>query len=139
MKNKEGKRSGQAMLIAVLSLGGAMLGATAIAGILILYQVRASTDSVNSAKAIFAADTGINWSLFSFFCGIDSPSRCPGGAPQEPTLPDGATMAVTCYDINNNAIPCTSTSTQYAVSIGSSLNARRAFYLNFLVSTSSFP
>ncbi len=32
------------MILAVLALGGTMLGATAIAGFLMLYQIRQSTD-----------------------------------------------------------------------------------------------
>jgi hypothetical protein len=63
--NRGMKRSGQAMLIAVLSLGGAILGATTVAGLLTLYQIRATTDTANSAKAIFAADTGTEWALFN--------------------------------------------------------------------------
>ena len=55
--------SGQAMIIAILSLGGAILGATTLAGFLLLYNIRATTNSVNSAKAIFAADAGLNWAF----------------------------------------------------------------------------
>ena len=59
------------MLIAVLSLGGAILGATAVAGLLTLYQIRATTDTENSAKAIFAADAGIGMGAFNHYCATD--------------------------------------------------------------------
>ena len=58
---------GQVMLITVLVLSGTILGATAIAGLLMLYQIRQSTDIVNSTKAIYAADSGIEWQLYKFF------------------------------------------------------------------------
>ena len=70
----QNKRSGQAMLIAVLSLGGAILGATAIAGFLTLYQIRTTADTENSAKAIFAADAGVEWSQFEYYTGTTIPS-----------------------------------------------------------------
>lgn len=52
------------MLATVLILSGTILGATTIAGILMLYQVRQSTNIGNSAKAIFAADTGIEYESY---------------------------------------------------------------------------
>lgn len=52
-------RSGQAMLLTVIALGGTLLGATTIAGLLMLYQIRQSTDLKDSTKAIFAADAGL--------------------------------------------------------------------------------
>lgn len=56
--------SGQVMLATVLILSGTILGATTIAGILMLYQVRQSTNIGNSAKAIFAADTGLEYEFY---------------------------------------------------------------------------
>ena len=58
---------GQVMLITVLVLSGTILGATAIAGLLMLYQVRQSSDAVSSTKAIYAADSGIEWQLYKFY------------------------------------------------------------------------
>ena len=37
-------RSGQVMIITILALGGTLLGATTVAGLLTLYQIRNSTD-----------------------------------------------------------------------------------------------
>ncbi|KKU91687.1 MAG: hypothetical protein UY23_C0001G0293 [Candidatus Jorgensenbacteria bacterium GW2011_GWA1_48_11] len=47
------------MVISVLTLGGILLSAAGIAGLLTTYQIRAANDAVNSAKAFFAADAGI--------------------------------------------------------------------------------
>jgi hypothetical protein len=128
------------MLIAILSLGGAMLAATTIAGLLILYQLRATTNSVNSSESIFAADTGIEWSLYDYYCTLDGKPSCPPASVTSTPLSNGAAIAVACYDVNNNPTPCNNTSTMsYAVSKGTSLNTSRAFYLLITASTSTFP
>jgi len=49
------------MLLTVLALGGTILGATTIAGVLMIYQIRQATDLQQSNKAIFAADAAIEW------------------------------------------------------------------------------
>lgn len=67
LQKKLSVRSGQAMLMTVLVLSGTILGATTIAGLLTLYQLRQSADVANSAKAIFASDAGIEWRLYKFF------------------------------------------------------------------------
>jgi hypothetical protein len=157
-KNKKMKamvsdcRSGQAMLIAVLSLGGAILGATTVAGLLTLYQLRAANDSQNSAKAIFAADSGVEWTLFDYYCGTINPSRCAGGAPDGGTivpsadsLPSftggsGATISVACTDINGNPSVCSDVSTTVsAITIGTSGSSKRAFAVQLVGATSTDP
>ena len=83
---------GQVMLITVLVLSGTILGATAIAGLLMIYQVRQSTDIMNSTKAIYAADSGIEWRLYKFFktdfqvCKNCSDPVDPGGACPQPAM-----------------------------------------------------
>ena len=104
------------MLIAILSFSGAILGATTIAGLLMLYQISATRDSGNSARAIFA--------------------RCMGSQrEQEPesVLGSGATVQVACYDSSGVATStCSTTATAVsAVARGAYADAKRAFYLNF--------
>jgi threonine/homoserine efflux transporter RhtA len=130
-------RRGQAMLIAILSISGAILGATTLAGLLMLYQIRATTDTVNSAKAIFAADSGVNWSLYVYFKGTLPLPGSPAG-----TLSNGATMIVTCTDGSNVQVPCDNsgaTPANAAISKGVSLNARRAFSLGLTNATMTLP
>lgn len=55
------------MMLTVVAIGGTLLAATTVAGLLVVYQVRQSSDAVNSAKAIFAADAGIDWALYRLF------------------------------------------------------------------------
>jgi hypothetical protein len=138
---KKNKRSGQAMLTAVLTISGAILGATTVAGFLMVYQLRASTDSENSAKAVFAADSGVEWSLFDYYCGVGTISqRCPVLTGEQPSssFSNGAKAVVTCSDANDNQTLCSDASdTVSAVSLGSSLNSRRAFAVMLTDSTST--
>ncbi len=50
--------SGQVMLVTALLMSGMLLGATVVAGLLTVNQLRQATDVTNSARAIFAADAG---------------------------------------------------------------------------------
>lgn len=119
------------MLIAVLSLGGAILGVTAIAGLLTLYQLRATTDSQSSAKAIFAADAGVEWTFYTFF-------HPPAGLL--PTMNNNSSISVTCYDnTGTNVVSCGSPTAVTAVSEGTSLNTKRAFFVDLTASTATFP
>ncbi len=131
------------MLIAVLSLGGAILGATTVAGLLTLYQIRATTDTANSAKAIFAADSGMEWALFNYYCGTDTPSRCLGGTPSIPTFAgSGAVATVNCYDnfgATGAAIPCSDTSTVAAIANGMANGSDRAFFIGISGATTTYP
>lgn len=92
------KNSGQVMLMAVLALSGTILGVSAIAGLLMLNQIRQSNDIVNSNKAIFAADSGIEWRLYKFFKADNQTCQeCPaGGACPEPSFKNGAVFQATC-------------------------------------------
>src|SRR3989344_3133814 len=59
------KSKGQAMLLTVVLLSGAVLAATSLVGLLILYQLRQATDIKGSVRAIFAADAGLEWAFFN--------------------------------------------------------------------------
>ncbi|MDE2000966.1 MAG: hypothetical protein KGI60_00160 [Patescibacteria group bacterium] len=117
-------KSGQVMLITVLALSGTILGATTIAGLLMLYQMRQASDIANSTKAIFAADTGIEWRLYKFFkADKDACLSCPdGGACPAPTLANGATFTSTCDSQTVNGVQ-----TVTIRSTGVSQNNARAF------------
>lgn len=131
------------MLIAVLSLGGAILGATAVAGLLTLYQLRAANDSENSAKAIFAADAGVEWTLFDYYCGMDG--RCASGAPDTTGdfpafIGSGATLKIACSDAGGATSTCSDASTTIsAITVGTSGNSSRAFAVALVGATSTDP
>ena len=128
------------MIIAILSLGGVILGATTLAGLLMLYNIRSTTDSINSAKAIFAADSGINWALYSYFKPPDGPLPGNNG-----TLLNGATVSITCYDAKDNPLGvCDNTSgsgatSSYTIAEGLSGGSRRAFLVSLAVATATLP
>lgn len=139
------------MLLATLALGGAILGATTIAGLLMLYQIKTTTDTQNSAKAIFAADSGVEWALFDFYCGLWTPARCtqpPLKPGNDGTLGNGATVWIQCYDASDDTLLSTAgdpsgcntivTST-YGISKGTYRDARRAFSAGVTGATSTFP
>jgi hypothetical protein len=145
--HKTNRRSGQAMLIAVLALGGAILGATTVAGLLTLYQIRATTDTANSAKAIFAADAGTEWALFNYYdgngyCGAN-PSQCSDGELPQPTFAgSGASITVSCYDnpgATGYPTPCNNTSTVVAISSGIANSSERAFFIGLSGAQTTYP
>jgi hypothetical protein len=129
------------MLIAVLSLGGAILGATTVAGLLTLYQIRATTNIADSAKAVFAADSGVGWAEFSHFCGVANPPRCSAqiaSGTADYGLPafsgSGARMQTNCYvnsDTSGPTTTCSNASTSAAISSGIANGSERAFFLGF--------
>ncbi len=139
------------MLIAVLSLGGAILGATTVAGLLTLYQIRATTDTANSAKAIFAADAGTEWELFDHYCTTDiSPSgdnRCPSVASGTtdydlPIFVNSASMTVGCYDsydASGATTTCSGSNVVAAISTGIANGSERAFFIGISDSTTTYP
>jgi len=117
-------RQGQVMLITVLALSGTILGATTIAGLLMMYQLRQSTDAVSSAKAVYAADAGIEWRLYRFFkvdgqtcnaaCDTAGDVSCP-----KPLFANTATVQTTCVSAVSGS--------KENVTIKSSGNAQRTY------------
>src|SRR3989344_1579410 len=60
-------RNGQVMLITVLVLSATTIAVSTIAGSLTINQIRQATNVSDSAKAIFAAETGIEWYRYQTF------------------------------------------------------------------------
>ena len=58
---------GQVMILTVLIISGTILGATTIAGILMVNQIRQATNAQHSLQALFAADAGLEWELYRSF------------------------------------------------------------------------
>ena len=56
---------GQVMMMAIVMMGGVLLSAAAIAGLLMVFQIRESNDSVNSTRAFFAADAALEWEIYN--------------------------------------------------------------------------
>jgi len=84
----EKRKGGQTMILTVLLLSGAILSATAISAMLVLFQLRQASDIESSAQAIFAADAGIECVLYEATAGSGNYSGCQG------TLDNGAKYVV---------------------------------------------
>lgn len=107
------------MILSVLAIGGTMLGATTIAGLLMTYQIRSTSDATNSAKAIFAADAGIDWGTYLHIK--------PASADPAPVFSNGAEVTVTCFTTSYVPTDCRATSTGIIRSVGRVNNSYRAF------------
>lgn len=109
--------SGQVMLLTVLILGGTILSASTIAGYLMTLKIRASSDIANSAKAIFAADAGVEWELYKQFKNSEYPKPL----------------------FSNNADFTSSNDGQNVKSTGQASNSFRAFEIEFHGATTTVP
>jgi hypothetical protein len=121
------KNKGQVMILTVLALGGTILGATAIAGTLMLYQMRQAGDLIKSSEAIYNADSGIECGLNSFFS--DLKESTPTFTVDASCVNANTSVNFECE--NNSDNTCTNNATPTAViSIGSSGDVKRAFYIS---------
>jgi len=86
------------MLFTVLVISGLFLGVTAIAGLLMNYQLRQVTNIVDATKAIFAADAAVERALFVVY-------RCNGGNPVLPSTgwPDDLIANQFCETLGKSA------------------------------------
>ncbi len=143
-KDKKGEsspRAGQVMILTTLAIGGTILGAATIAGLLIVYQIRATTDLADSAKAVFAADAGIEWQLYNYFIGTTS---TPNPIPQQPNFLSYSDiqLTVTCLDDSSVVVNCDTIGNSSATaikSVGTHGNSSRAFLVFIQGVTSTFP
>ncbi len=67
MKKRIAQENGQTMILITVMMGGLILSATAIAGLLMFYQLQRSTDAASSGRAIFAADAASEQALECYF------------------------------------------------------------------------
>lgn len=74
---------GQVILITMMMLGAAILGVVAAVSLVVRFQMRQATDILESTKAIFAADAGLEWELYRYFQGsIKNPNMTNGATYQ---------------------------------------------------------
>jgi hypothetical protein len=129
--------SGQMMILTSLALGSAILGTTAIAGLLMVYQLRQTTDFANSAKAVFAADAGIEWGLGQRYHSSTMASALSPMAPTYFMNGNEKMLQIECWGGSGAVVDCTDESAVSVVSRGFGGNvatedgAKRAFVLFF--------
>jgi hypothetical protein len=89
-----GKKA-QVMILTILTLGATILGATTIAGLMMLYQLRQSRDDIVSNQAIYAAESGLECGLYQYFNNGDI-SNC-----NSLTFSNGANVSVSLVPGNS--------------------------------------
>ncbi len=124
MKTKNPKinnnfQSGQAMLIVVLILGATMLGVTTIVGYVSLQKIKNVANITDSTKAIYAADSGVEWCFYNKI-GSNGTSTfdCSGSSP---------TTGTSSLSLSNGSSVSVSESGQEVKSIGTDNSSYRAF------------
>ncbi len=112
------KNKGQAMLLAVLLIGTSVLVITSLAGYMMLQRIRMGFNFVDSTKAIFAADAGIECEYYNQFkgAGVDCNNL---------SFSDSLTKVQTSIVASASGTP------QYIKSIGTSNKLNRAFVSEF--------
>lgn len=109
--------SGQTMLLVVMMISGIVLSVSLVAGILMIYQIRQAGNFTNSAKAIFAADAGVNWWFFS-----QTPSYNPAFSSSTVNADFGNGASFEIIELPNGT----------AKVVGQAGNSRRAFLVTSL-------
>lgn len=116
--------TGQTMILTVLVFSSTLLSVTLIGGFIMLYQIRHAGDFTNSARAIFAADTGVNWwTCFS-----------SGGC----TTPANSSLTINGLFDNGASFEIKEETAGIKV-IGRAGNSKRAFLLESLISATCEP
>jgi len=87
---KQEKQKGQTMLVTVMILSSAILGATVLASLLVLFQLRQASDAKLSTQAIFAADSGIECILFEKIGKTFDYGKCGASPAAKVNLDNGA-------------------------------------------------
>jgi len=77
---------GQVMMIVVMVLSGVIIGSVAISGIMTARQTRQTADAGASAKAVYAADAGLEWRVYKFIKDYYN-CECPSGKTCDELLP----------------------------------------------------
>lgn len=127
------KRSGQLLILSVVMLGGILMSATAVAGLLLRYQLRLTNDVADSAKALFAADGRLEWHNFCAEKNINVIRNAPNpgaisldciSVSPEPLFDDARVTATSTIEFTDN--PLTSTRDGRIFSEGFSGKSTRA-------------
>ena len=128
MKNSKLKnQKGQVILLTLLFIGSSILIFSTIAGYMMIQRIRASSDTMDSTKAIFAADSGVECMLFKYASTTENRSNlnCNTASSGFLSFDDNFVSAYT--EIASSSVG----SSSYIKSVGTSNRSKRAFYLGF--------
>lgn len=114
------QNSGQIMLLSIMIIGTSILVVSVVAGYLMVQRLRFSSNMVDSAKAVFAADAGIECEQYNIF----HPSAIfDCNNPAVLNFDDSLTTVATLRGLIGM--------TNYIKSTGTSNKSKRAFYLSY--------
>ena len=116
------KNRGQVMLMSVLLICGAILAVSALASSLVLQQLKKSTAAGESARAVFAADAGVERALWERYHNSAVQSGCAS-----------STSPLSFSDMLTNDSEYTTLikGCDYASSLGEYGRSVRAFHISF--------
>lgn len=114
------QNSGQIMLLSIVIIGTSILVISVVAGYLMVQRLRFSSNMVDSTKAIFAADAGIECEQYNVF----HPDPGDTFDCNNPAILDFEDSLVNVQTIRNM-------SGFYIKSTGTSNKSKRAFYLSY--------
>ncbi|MCR4275421.1 MAG: hypothetical protein NUV83_01565 [Candidatus Wolfebacteria bacterium] len=120
-------QKGQVILLTLLFIGSSILIFSTIAGYMMIQRIRASSDTMDSTKAIFAADSGVECMLFKYASTTENRSNlnCNTASSGFLSFDDNFVSAYT--EIASSSVG----SSSYIKSVGTSNRSKRAFYLSF--------
>lgn len=99
-------QDGQAMILSIVLLGALLLSASAIAGLLTIFQIRQANNVVNSTKAIFAADAALEWATYACYseslCDPNYQGDLVLNDGREPNFGDGLGFNIYQYQVDAN-------------------------------------
>lgn len=121
-KKIKNKNHGQVMIVVSVALGGVMLGSTLVGGILILSQLRQVKNISDSAKAFYAADSGLEWGYYQFIGKSEAVA---------PSFENGASSITKCLNQNNGEISCNNSNVSYIIGKGTTQRVMRAIQMSF--------
>lgn len=114
------QNSGQIMLLSIMIIGTSILVISVVAGYLTVQRLRFSSNMVDSAKAIFAADAGIECEQYNIF----HPDPGDTFNCNDSVVLDFEDSLVSVQTIRNMV-------GFYIKSTGTSNKSKRAFYLSY--------
>ncbi|MBU2101677.1 hypothetical protein KKH05_03095 [Patescibacteria group bacterium] len=116
----ERRNKGQVMILSVLLISSAVLAASSLAGSLVLFQLKRTAGAEDSARAIFAADAGMEHALYTRFV-------TPGACDVNPIEPGDDFFTFKNEDIPVSYIVKFDAECKSAQSLGLSNRTARAF------------
>ena len=124
-------QKGQVMVLTSIIIGGLVLSASVIAGLLMFFQLRQSNDAVTSGMAIAAADAGVEDALYYYYYGITTIGNFPLSTtpigPRTGALSNNATYSASLWCVEADkitAVSCRDSDKVYGFRVRSSGKAQ---------------